>query len=391
MICPKCAFPNDDGVRVCRKCGEQLMPDGPAVSTTEAPAAGRQDDVGLPGEFDMPTPDENEPQADQELPQTVEKAENTADRMVEECLERARRLQEQGNLKGAFLACQSLLIERYEQIPKDRLADMYNYMADISELQDNRQRAERYRQKAASLVAGRQDGAGAAAAKLSTPLPAAAPAKKANTRPQGTAVPAVSEAPRAVEGRQVAGKVVAKEAERPCPAEEPSSTALTAAPSSLLVARFWRRLLAGIVDLAFIVAATLLSVLLSALVKGDGVAAAFGFFTERLSLLLLLFAMVFVFWLVYVTIFCVFGGQTAGQMLLGLKVVDRFGHTPGWKVAFVRMVGLGMSFLVGCAGFVWIAFDAERRGWHDRLANTVVISLAGASSTAGAAGGGEDG
>ena len=24
-------------------------------------------------------------------------------------------------------------------------------------------------------------------------------------------------------------------------------------------------------------------------------------------------------------------------------------------------------------GFIWVAFDARKQGWHDKLANTVVV------------------
>jgi uncharacterized RDD family membrane protein YckC len=26
-------------------------------------------------------------------------------------------------------------------------------------------------------------------------------------------------------------------------------------------------------------------------------------------------------------------------------------------------------------GFIWIAFDAEKQGWHDKIAGTVVVQL----------------
>jgi uncharacterized RDD family membrane protein YckC len=41
--------------------------------------------------------------------------------------------------------------------------------------------------------------------------------------------------------------------------------------------------------------------------------------------------------------------------------------------ALLRYVGLIISFLVVLLGVIWVAFDARKQGWHDKIASTVVV------------------
>ena len=41
--------------------------------------------------------------------------------------------------------------------------------------------------------------------------------------------------------------------------------------------------------------------------------------------------------------------------------------------AFLRYIGLIISFAVVFLGVVWVAFDANKQGWHDKIANTYVV------------------
>ena len=81
----------------------------------------------------------------------------------------------------------------------------------------------------------------------------------------------------------------------------------------------------------------------------------------------------------YFTWFHGIEGRTPGKMLLGLRVIQASGDpmTPG--VAFLRWVGYLISGLVFCLGFLWIAFDGRKQGWHDKIAATVVIRDRGES------------
>jgi uncharacterized RDD family membrane protein YckC len=69
-----------------------------------------------------------------------------------------------------------------------------------------------------------------------------------------------------------------------------------------------------------------------------------------------------------------FRGATPGKMLLSAKIVDAntFGPPSTGKLIgryFAYLVSIVPMFL----GFLWIAFDKRKQGWHDKLAGTVVI------------------
>ena len=76
----------------------------------------------------------------------------------------------------------------------------------------------------------------------------------------------------------------------------------------------------------------------------------------------------------YFPFFWARGGQTPGMRVFGIRVVrDRDGGPVTTWMAIVRLLGYWISGLVFYVGYVWILFDARRRGWHDLIAGTVVI------------------
>jgi len=85
----------------------------------------------------------------------------------------------------------------------------------------------------------------------------------------------------------------------------------------------------------------------------------------------------------YFTWFHGIAGRTPGKMLLGLRVIQASGEpmTPG--VAFLRWVGYLISGLLFCLGFLWVAIDRRKQGWHDKIAATVVIRDKGHSDQDG--------
>jgi uncharacterized RDD family membrane protein YckC len=44
--------------------------------------------------------------------------------------------------------------------------------------------------------------------------------------------------------------------------------------------------------------------------------------------------------------------------------------------AFIRYIGLVVSFLVIFIGVIWVAFDPNKQGWADKIAGTYVIKTA---------------
>jgi uncharacterized RDD family membrane protein YckC len=74
--------------------------------------------------------------------------------------------------------------------------------------------------------------------------------------------------------------------------------------------------------------------------------------------------------------FHVDAGANAFGALLGLAYFVGLwawrGQTVG-MMPFLRYVGLIISFAVLLLGVIWVAFDGRKQGWHDKLANTVVV------------------
>lgn len=66
-------------------------------------------------------------------------------------------------------------------------------------------------------------------------------------------------------------------------------------------------------------------------------------------------------------------GQTPGKMLMRLRIVQATGEPMTFGLAFLRWVGYLISTLAVYLGFIWIAFDRRKQGWHDKVAGTIVV------------------
>lgn len=67
------------------------------------------------------------------------------------------------------------------------------------------------------------------------------------------------------------------------------------------------------------------------------------------------------------------GGRTIGMRLLGLRVVGADGQPISYGLAVIRWLGMLLSAAVILIGFIWVAFDARKQGWHDKIASTFVV------------------
>ena len=77
---------------------------------------------------------------------------------------------------------------------------------------------------------------------------------------------------------------------------------------------------------------------------------------------------------VLTVLFWKFRQATPGKMLWGARIVDaRTGLPPSTGQMVGRYLGYFVSTLGLGLGFVWVAFDARKQGWHDKLAGTVVV------------------
>jgi uncharacterized RDD family membrane protein YckC len=65
---------------------------------------------------------------------------------------------------------------------------------------------------------------------------------------------------------------------------------------------------------------------------------------------------------------------TPGKMALRLRIVDaKSGQTLSTGQCVIRYFAYLLSTLPLFLGFLWIAFDRRRQGWHDKLAGSVVV------------------
>ena len=77
---------------------------------------------------------------------------------------------------------------------------------------------------------------------------------------------------------------------------------------------------------------------------------------------------------VAIVLFWMFKSATPGKMAVGCEIVDAktFGK-PGKLQLIIRYLGYYVSILGFMLGFIWVAFDPRKQGWHDKLAGTVVV------------------
>jgi len=64
---------------------------------------------------------------------------------------------------------------------------------------------------------------------------------------------------------------------------------------------------------------------------------------------------------------------TLGKMALGLMVLDTDGYPISFGQATGRYFGKILSALPCYAGFIAAFFNEKKQGWHDSMANTVVV------------------
>ena len=71
---------------------------------------------------------------------------------------------------------------------------------------------------------------------------------------------------------------------------------------------------------------------------------------------------------------CVQEGQSIGQRLVGIKIVRTDGLSLGYRtIALRHLIGYPVSLLCGGLGFLWMVIDPKQRGWHDKLAGTLIV------------------
>ncbi|MBN1548981.1 MAG: RDD family protein [Syntrophaceae bacterium] len=152
---------------------------------------------------------------------------------------------------------------------------------------------------------------------------------------------------------------------------------------------FWRRLAAFMVDSFIIYFLTTAVFMIGMFALGvssvfDGIELGGGQMMTAMMRIAMLFNMLYLFMcMVYFTYFIGICGRTPGKMLFGLKVIRDDGEPLNFGVAFLRWIGYLISSLPLNLGFIWIAFDRRKQGFHDKIAGTLVITDKKQESTEG--------
>jgi len=77
---------------------------------------------------------------------------------------------------------------------------------------------------------------------------------------------------------------------------------------------------------------------------------------------------------VAVILFWVAKQATPGKMAVSAKIVDaKTGNAASTGQLIGRYLAYYLSLVPFCLGFIWVAFDKRKQGWHDKLAGTVVV------------------
>jgi len=85
--------------------------------------------------------------------------------------------------------------------------------------------------------------------------------------------------------------------------------------------------------------------------------------------------MLFLVVLIYFVFFWTLVGYTPGKLLLGLRIVRQDGRPVSVGRALLRYLGYWVSAVPLFLGFIWVLFDRQHEGWHDKLSNTHVIYI----------------
>lgn len=169
------------------------------------------------------------------------------------------------------------------------------------------------------------------------------------------------------------------------PRPELASPPRQATPRSatVYVVGFWKRALAAAIDLAVVVPTAIVVVLVVGKIAGLHLPA------QKLHVLdldlwldlvidvdpALVMAIVLsvAIGLAYLLVVHIVLGRTLGMRVLKMQVIDIYGDRPSPGRCVARCAGYLASVATLFLGFLWIGFDAEKRGLHDWIAGTYVV------------------
>jgi uncharacterized RDD family membrane protein YckC len=139
---------------------------------------------------------------------------------------------------------------------------------------------------------------------------------------------------------------------------------------TVTVVGFGRRLLSTLIDGALVS----FMVFIVMTIIGFGVLLLTGFYPdEGLPVDILVMLSGLIVSIAYYVVSWAKSGQTLGKSVTGMKVVRTDGSRLSWGQALLRYLGYIVSAVVFSLGFLWVAFDPKRQGWHDKIARTYVV------------------
>lgn len=144
---------------------------------------------------------------------------------------------------------------------------------------------------------------------------------------------------------------------------------------------FWRRYFAYVIDKIILYLVSLFLLLVGILALGFGGVSlgrimATGNLPRGMGLFVVIYAVaMFITDMIYYTWFHGSVGRTPGKMLLGLRVIQASDEKMTFGIAFLRWVGSLVSGLFLSLGYLWIAVDGRKQGWHDKIAATLVVRV----------------
>jgi len=150
------------------------------------------------------------------------------------------------------------------------------------------------------------------------------------------------------------------------PYQSPSADITTEDNEERVYAGFWIRAGASIIDTILIMIVTW-PVLIG--IYGDDY-----YNTESMLKGTWDFLISYIFPAIVVIMFWVYRSATPGKMLLNIKIIDdKTGAALTKGQSIGRYFGYFVSMLPLFLGMIWIAFDKQKQGWHDKLAGTVCV------------------
>lgn len=168
----------------------------------------------------------------------------------------------------------------------------------------------------------------------------------------------------------------AKPPEKPRPAEKPKPAEGPYVPPPIRYAGFWMRFFALMLDLIIV------PLIFSPLIIGAGVA---GYFFGAMSphiieqdylwqfaagLATITYSLIFFFYFLIGHSF----GATIGKKIMGIRLATYNGRNPGfWRSLIRETIGRFLASIIFYLGYLWIAWDAHKQGWHDKIVGTFCI------------------